>query len=77
MKKLLLTLILLSGCSQLQPNGKPMPTTDEKVQLLGQTLIQLASKHNRIVNCIESAGNSFKKVSPCLKATPAPVETKK
>lgn len=58
--------ILISGCSQLD-------TKVQQIADIGNTNAQiLASAYNKLSKCTVDAHGDFKKVEPCLKATPAP-----
>lgn len=65
MKNLILVpaTVLISACSATQ---------EEVNALVQQNIIMLAEAHNKVVTCIVDNEKDFKKVSPCLVATPTP-----
>lgn len=66
-KKVIVTLILLSGCAS---------TVEQQFkQAVANNLSMIAQAHNKIANCLLQSGEDYKKVVPCIKATPVPTPT--
>lgn len=78
MRRKLMLLVLLTGCAAtegIKPESFTYTAPDGKTQTvsIGAVTQMLVQGTDKLVDCIFAAKGDFKKVVPCLRATPTPV----